>query len=132
MMQLDFDFADVNDEVGQRMQEEVLRIAGEHGVVTSDDVAHLSTGQRSRAVIGGVFAGLVKAGMLRVLPERIVSKQEQAHYRKIQQYTLVNRNQERPETEAERGKKPRISLEGYHVQHEHEIVPCGATSEVCC
>jgi len=130
MTQLDFDFAEVNDEVGRRVQAEVLRIAREHGVVTSDDVARLPTGLRSRAIIGGVFAGLVKAGILRVLPERVASKQEQAHYRKIQVYALSEVGIERAEMEAGGVCGAKSCSMVYGVSTEPEIVPCGATSDV--
>jgi hypothetical protein len=90
MTQLDFDFAEVNDDVGNAIANAVCWKAQINGVVDADDCENINIGNRSRAIIGGVFNGLCRAGILRVLPERVTSRIERNHRRKINQYALAS------------------------------------------
>lgn len=83
--ELEFRYCEVNDEPCRDLRQTILQYCNCFGNVTADDLASVSVDNRSRAVIGGVLSGMVKAKEL-IIVGRVASKVKANHGRYINLY----------------------------------------------
>ena len=86
--EIDFEHCDVNDTVGLTIRERIMRHLGDNPTITADELAGVDTAQRSRNMIGGVFNGMVRAGILRVV-RRVASGRAANHRRYMNEYAVA-------------------------------------------